>query len=92
MEGSLKHCGGRRKCWLPAFSPFCTMISKPFLSRGIKSWDCVGENAGNFFPQCFLPILKRICFQVTSSLSSANALNLDQSKNSTFGKDRVKGH
>ena len=23
-----KHCGKRRKCWLPAFSPFPTMFSK----------------------------------------------------------------
>ena len=26
-----KHCGKRRKCWLPAFSPFPTMFS--FLSK-----------------------------------------------------------
>ena len=25
-----KHCGKRRKCWLPAFSPFPTMFSTPF--------------------------------------------------------------
>ena len=43
-----KHCGKRRKCWLPAFSPFPTMVS-PFptiFSKGllfwvIKSSDCV---------------------------------------------------
>ena len=28
-----KHCGRRRKCWLPAFSPFPTMFSKCFFSR-----------------------------------------------------------
>ena len=38
-----KHCGKRRKCWLPAFSPFSTMISNGFLYRIIKSCDC-GEN------------------------------------------------
>ena len=27
-----KHCGKRRKCWLPAFSPFPTMFSKGFSS------------------------------------------------------------
>ena len=27
-----KHCGKRRKCWLPAFSPFPTMFSKAFIS------------------------------------------------------------
>ena len=32
--------GKRRKCWLPAFSLFLTMFSKPFFSRGVKSLDC----------------------------------------------------
>ena len=48
-----------------------------------------GENAGNqhflLFPQCFLPIPKRI-FVLKFHLSSANAFNLDQSKNLSFGK------
>ena len=26
-EAFRKHCGKRRKCWLPAFSPFPTMFS-----------------------------------------------------------------
>ena len=30
-------CGKRKKCWLPAFSPFPTMVSKGV----IKSQDCV---------------------------------------------------
>ena len=30
-----KHCGKRRKCWLPAFSPFPTMFSKGFLLQAI---------------------------------------------------------
>ena len=38
---SRKDCGKRRKCWLPAFSPFPTMLSKAFLSRVVKSCDCV---------------------------------------------------
>ena len=38
---SRKHFGKKRKCWLPAFSPFPTMFSKAFFSRGVKSWDCV---------------------------------------------------
>ena len=29
-----KHCGKRRKCWLPAFSPFPTMFSKGFFHGG----------------------------------------------------------
>ena len=36
-----KHCGKRRKCWLPAFSLFPTIFSKAFFSRGVKSRDCV---------------------------------------------------
>ena len=36
-----KHCGKRRKCWLPAFYPFPTMFSKGFLYRVIKRQDCV---------------------------------------------------
>ena len=36
-----KHCGKRRKCWLPAFSPFPVMFSKFFYLRIVKSWDCV---------------------------------------------------
>ena len=36
-----KHCGERRKCWLPAFSPLPTMFSKGFFSRVIISHDCV---------------------------------------------------
>ena len=32
-----KHCGKRRKCWLPAFYPFPTMYSKGFF---------VGEKSG----------------------------------------------
>ena len=36
-----KHCGKRRKCWLPAFSPFPTMFSKGFVHRVFKSQDCV---------------------------------------------------
>ena len=36
-----KHCGKRRKFWLPAFSPFPTMFSKAFFSRYVKSQHCV---------------------------------------------------
>ena len=38
-----KHCRKRRKCWLPAFSPFPTMFSKGFFFRVVKSWDYVVE-------------------------------------------------
>ena len=36
-----KHCGKRRKCWLPAFSSFPTMFSKGFFPSVIKSPDYV---------------------------------------------------
>ena len=36
-----KHCGKRRKCWLPAFSPFLTMFLKGFFFRVFKSRDYV---------------------------------------------------
>ena len=38
-----KHCGKRRKCWLPAFSPFPTMFSKDFFLGVVKSRDCVAK-------------------------------------------------
>ena len=31
-----KNCGQRRKCWLPAFSSFTTMFSKPSFSGSLK--------------------------------------------------------
>ena len=36
-----KHCGKRRKCWCPAFSPLPTMFSNSFFLRVVKSWDSV---------------------------------------------------
>ena len=36
-----KLCGKRRKCWLPAFSPFPTMFSTAFFLRVVRSQDCV---------------------------------------------------
>ena len=33
----------RRKCWLPAFSPFLTMFSKGFFCRAVKTRDCFGK-------------------------------------------------
>ena len=38
-----KHCGKRRKCWLPAFSPFLSVFSKGFFIKVVKTWDCVVE-------------------------------------------------
>ena len=39
-----KHSGKRRKCWLPAFSPFPRMVSKALRFRVIKTRDCAGKN------------------------------------------------
>ena len=36
-----KHCGIRRKCWFPAFSPFPTMFSKGFFFKVVKNQDCL---------------------------------------------------
>ena len=36
-----KHSGKKRKCRLPAFTPFSTMFSKGFFPMVIKSLDCV---------------------------------------------------
>ena len=36
-----KHCGKRRKWWLPAFSPFARMFSKFFFLTICKTLDCV---------------------------------------------------
>ena len=51
-----------------------------------------GGNAGNqlslLFPHCFLPVLKtNFSFSATFDMSSANTLNLNQSKILSFGKE-----
>ena len=43
-----KHCGKRRKCWFPAFSPFPTKFSEGFFQRGAKSRDYVEELTGKY--------------------------------------------
>ena len=43
FEKGTKHCGKRRKCWLPVFSPFPTMFSKALHFRIGKSRDCGKE-------------------------------------------------
>ena len=44
-----KHCGKRRKCWLPAFSPFLTMFSKGFFCKVVKSQDYVVDRRGGLW-------------------------------------------
>ena len=37
------HCGNRRKCWLPAFSPFPKMFLNGLSYKVVKSCDCCKE-------------------------------------------------
>ena len=50
-----------------------------------------GENASNqhflLFARCFLPFPKQINFPATFNLSSADAFNLNQFTNLSFGKE-----
>ena len=43
-----KRCGKRRKCWLPAFSPFPTVFSKALFFSVVKSRDYVVKSYGYF--------------------------------------------
>ena len=36
-----KYCGKRRKCWLPAFSPFTAKFLKGFFLKIVTCRDCV---------------------------------------------------
>ena len=38
-----KHCGKKRKCWLPAFSPFPTMFFKTVTSKGYQNLSLYGK-------------------------------------------------
>ena len=42
-----KHRGKRRKYWLPAISPFPTMLSKSFLFQGCYKWGLCGKQLNN---------------------------------------------
>ena len=42
-----KHCGKRRKCWFPAFSPFPAMFSKGFYPWGTKSRECAVKSCSS---------------------------------------------
>ena len=59
-----KHCGKRRKCWLPAFSPFSTMFSKDSFPRVIKSSHCAhypkfkDPQEGSFWKCCWKNLRK----------------------------------
>ena len=44
----MKHCEKRRKCWLPAFSPFPTIFSRAFFFKDVKSRDSVVKSQAHF--------------------------------------------
>ena len=46
-DDSRKHCWRRRKCWLPAFSPFLTMFSNVFSIKVAKNLDCMAKGVNN---------------------------------------------
>ena len=55
IEGLENIVGKRKKCWLPAFSPFPTMFSKGFF-KVVESRDCVVKryNLYAFYVHCNL--------------------------------------
>ena len=42
-EMDRKHCGKKRKCWLPAFSPFPTMFSRDLFFGVVKTRDYMAK-------------------------------------------------
>ena len=81
-----KHCWKRRKCWLPAFSPFPTMFSKAFFSRGVKKSGLCGKGLStqslqylkNFF---VLSICILLDIQVCSKICKYVCFRINQSSN-----------
>ena len=39
-----KHCRKRKKCCLPAFSPFPQRFQKVSFPGSLKTWDCVAKS------------------------------------------------
>ena len=54
-----KHCEKRRKCWLPAFSPFPIMFSKAVKSI-VRKGEIACKKRFLLFSQCFLPYMALI--------------------------------
>ena len=65
-EGFGKHCGKRRKCWQPAFSPFPTVFSS--LSKReiiiLAMFNLSSENAFNMITSKILFDKELMCFTV----------------------------
>ena len=64
-----KHCGKRRKCWLPAFSPFLTMFSKGFFAQG--------HVAKGKIPTMTLTITSNLAYKSTTLPSSSTTGTAD---------------
>ena len=56
-----KHCGKRRKCWLPAFSPFTTMFSESFYPLWFPKQDCLVKGLNDLLKD--LLIMSKIVIQ-----------------------------
>ena len=82
---SRKHCGKRRKCWLPAASPFPTIFLKAFFSRGVKSRDCVVK--GEPIEICIFVANPRVFFV---NLTLSQTTNFNSSKLKVFADDSLK--
>ena len=73
-ETFCKHCGKRRKCWLPAFSPFPTMfytLSQTFFAIS-AAFELLSANALNLDKSNNLSFGKKLTYYYT--INSFNAL------------------
>ena len=51
FDGVEKHCGKKRKCWLPPFSPLPIMFSKDLFLGIVKSRNCVIKSSSSNYDQ-----------------------------------------
>ena len=66
-----KHCEKRRKCWLPAFSPFPTMFSKASFFRAVKKSGLCGKVL-NLTLSVPIIMSERFCVQEKKKLNFFN--------------------
>ena len=74
-----KHCGKRRKCWLPAFSKFSKKFSKALFIRVIKTQDCLARGYTSEELKISVPLTlstdglhTKICFGASGRKDPAN--------------------
>ena len=69
FEKDRKQCGKRRKCWLPAFSPFPTSFQKASFSRSFKVgivWERLLKKTYKYFSlkkRMTCVAVKIVCFE-----------------------------